>query len=132
MSNEQQSRVLSIAEILKRKDALKNKSNKTARLYIDSLDAEIVIKAPDREFAFELIQKAQAGDVKADAYAVYECVIEPNLKDRKLQEGLGVFAPIDVVDAIFDAGEVASISGHILQLAGFGNGVKKMDDELKN
>jgi hypothetical protein len=125
-------KVLSIAEILKRKDELKNKVNKTARLYIDSLESEIVIKAPDRQLAFELIAKAQAGDDKADLHAVYECCIEPNLKSKELQEGLGVFAPIDVVDAIFDAGEVASISGHILQLAGFGQGVQKVVDDLKN
>jgi hypothetical protein len=124
--------VLTIADILKRKDALKNKNNKTARLYVDSLESEIVIKAPDRQLAFELISKAQSGDNTADVCAVYECVIEPNLKSKELQEGFGVFSPTDIVDVIFDAGEIASISDHILKLAGFGKGVQKVDDELKN
>jgi hypothetical protein len=125
-------KVISIAELLKRKDELKKSHNKTARLFIDSLESEIVIKAPDRQLAFELIAKAQAGDDTADAYAVLQCVIEPNLKDPSLQEGLGVMSPLDVVDALFSAGEIAAISGHILQLSGFGSGVKRVDDEIKN
>lgn len=125
-------KVVSIAELLKRKDELKNNKAKTANLYIESLDAEIVIKAPDRQLAFELLSKAQSGDNTADAYAVLQCVIEPNLKDPSLQEGLGALSPIDVVDALFNAGEIASISSHILQLSGFGGGVRKVDDELKN
>lgn len=125
-------KVISIAELLQRKDQLKKKSNKTANLYIDSLDSEIVIKAPDRQLAFELISKAQAGDQTADAFAVLQCVIEPNLKDSSLQEGLGVLSPLDVVDALFSPGEVAAISSHILKLSGFGNGVKQVDEEVKN
>lgn len=125
-------KVISIAELLKRKDEIKKSHNKTANLYINSLDSEIVIKAPDRKLAFELIAKAQAGDDTADAYAILQCVIDPNLKDSSLQEGLGVLSPLDVVDELFNAGEIAAISGHILQLSGFGSGVQKVDDELKN
>jgi hypothetical protein len=132
MTKKQQNKIISIAEILEKKDKLKQKKAKTARLYVDSLESEIVIKVPDRKLAFELISMAQEGNEKADAKAVYECVVEPDLKSKQLQEGFGVFEPMDVIDELFTAGEVGSISGHILQLAGFGQGVRKVDDDLKN
>ena len=75
---------------------------------------------------------AQESAEKADAYNVYHCVGEPNLKDKELQKEFGCVEPTDIADMLFKPGEVASISGHCLQLAGYGNGLQKVSSDIKN
>ncbi|CAM3442190.1 phage tail assembly chaperone [Marinicrinis lubricantis] len=124
---------LSITDLLAQKEQLRKKRKRTMSLHVDSLDAEIVIEEPSRVFALEALEMAQdpMRRDKADAHVVYHCVVEPNLKDRDLQKQFGCAEPTDIVDMIFRAGEVSSISGYILQLAGF-DSVKKVDADLKN
>ncbi|MED4599869.1 hypothetical protein P9314_03995 [Paenibacillus validus] len=127
------SKKLTIKDLLAQKDQLKQKKRRRQTLHIESLDAKIVIEEPSRALALEAIGMVQndQGDV-ADAYVVYNCVVEPNLKDPQLQKEFGCAEPTDIVDLIFRAGEISAISGQALQLAGFGQGVKKVDEELKN
>lgn len=123
------SKPISIADLLERKDQLKNKKNQTKTLYIESLDSHIVIQKPSRALVNEAL--SMDGD-KADEHIVYNCVIKPNLKSADLQKGFGCVEPTDIVDMLFEAGEVTAISGHSLQLAGYGNGLKAVDKEIKN
>lgn len=125
---------LTISDLLAQKEQLKNKQQRRQMLYIESLDAEITIQEPSRAIALEGIGMAQDPSTsdKADVYIVYHCVVEPNLKDAELQKSFGCVEPTDIVEMIFRPGEIAAISGHVLQLAGYGNGVSKADEELKN
>lgn len=125
---------LTIQELMAQKETLKKKKHRTETLYIESLDAEIVIQEPSRALALEAIEMASddTRSDKADAHVVYNCVIEPNLKDASLQKEFGCVEPTDIVDMIFRPGEIAAISGHALQLSGYGKGVTKVDKELKN
>lgn len=128
------SKPISITDLLARKDQLKKKKQATETLYIESLDANITIKEPSRQFcveALEMVQDPTRSD-KADAHVVYNCVAEPNLKDKELQREFGCVEPTDIVDILFKPGEVAAISGYCLQMAGYGKGLKKVDAELKN
>jgi hypothetical protein len=125
---------LTITELLAQKEQLKKKDKRTQALHIDSLDAEITIQEPTRELAIEALEMAQ-DDVrsdKADPHIVYHCVIEPNLKDAELQKAFGCVEPTDIVGMIFRPGEIAAISGHAMQLAGYGQGVTKVTNEIKN
>ncbi|MBU7320275.1 phage tail assembly chaperone [Paenibacillus oleatilyticus] len=124
---------LTIQQLLEQKEALKNKSKRRQKLYVESLDAEIVIQEPSRDLALEAIEMAQGekSDM-ADIHITYHCVVEPNLKDTTLQMEFGCVEPTDIVGYIFRPGEISAVSGHALQLAGYASGVKKVDEELKN
>jgi len=125
---------LTIADLLAKKEELKKGNRRTASLYIASLDGEITIQEPERSVALEALQMAQddSRSDKADPYLVYHCVVQPNLKDQQLQKEFGCVEPFDIVDMLFRPGEIQAISGHALKLAGFGEGVRKVDEIIKN
>ncbi len=128
------SKKLTIKDLLAQKEQLKKKKElRTQELYIESLDADITIQEPSRALALEALEMAQEGKSdEADVYIVYHCVIEPDLKDKELQKEFGCVEPTDIVTMIFRPGEISAISGFALQLAGYGQGVRKVDRDLKN
>ncbi|MDT3415597.1 hypothetical protein QO009_001455 [Brevibacillus aydinogluensis] len=125
---------LTIADLLSEKEKLKRGKRRTANLYIESLDGEITIQEPDRSIAIEALTMAQddSRSQMADPYIVYHCVVQPDLKDAQLQKEFGCVEPTDIVGILFRPGEIAAISGHALKLAGFGEGVRKVDRDIKN
>jgi len=124
---------ITIKDLLAKKEQLKKKKARTQELYIESLDGSIIIQEPSREIALEGLEMAGEGrSDEADVYVVYHSVIEPNLKDKELQKEFGCVEPTDIVTLLFRSGEITAISGFALQLAGYGQGVKKVDRELKN
>lgn len=124
---------LTIKDLLAKKEQLKNNEKAIVVLHVESLGGDITIQEPTRDFCIEALEMAQSGDSdRADAHIVYNCVIEPNLKDKELQEAFKCIEPTDIVDMIFKPGEVASISGNCLDLAGYGTGLKKVEQEIKN
>ncbi|QMV43743.1 phage tail assembly chaperone [Cohnella cholangitidis] len=127
------SKKLTVAALLERKEQLTNRANVTAEIYIPSLDAEIVIQKPSRALCLEVLAMAQddSKEDKADLHMAYNCIVEPNLKDPGLQKEFGCVEPYDIVEKLFETGEIGSISGHCLKLAGFSDGVKLVK-ELKN
>jgi hypothetical protein len=125
---------MSIADLLAKKEQLKKKKQATDLLYIESLGGNIRVQEPTGPICnetFEMAQDPTRSD-KSDAYMVYNCVIEPNLKDKDLQKEFGCVEPTDIVDMIFKPGETASISTHCIHMAGYSSGLKKVDAELKN
>lgn len=124
---------LTLTDLIKKKEQLKQKQNMTEEIYIPSLNSYIVVQKPNRALCMEALAVAQneATQEKADLYMVYHCVIEPNLKDSKLQEEFGCLEPTDIVEKIFEPGEIGSISGYCLQMAGYSDSVKAVKD-LKN
>lgn len=119
---------ITVKDILAKK-AKTNKEPKTVKLYIDSIDAEITIQEPDRNVLQNMIKKATDGDKDADAYAVLECCIQPNL--RQELKGMGK-SYVDAVYDVFSYQEIVLISGEIFKLSEFGKGVRKLDDEVGN
>lgn len=123
---------ITIVSLLDKKDQIKNKNNSTKKLFIESLSGEITIKEPSRELCAESMQMLHEGSAsRADAHIVYNCVVEPNLKDAQLQKEFGCVEPYDIVDTIFRAGEVVGISGECMAMAGYGNGVRELDKQIK-
>ncbi|WP_144940118.1 phage tail assembly chaperone [Paenibacillus sp. 32O-W] len=125
---------MTVKDLLAKKDQLKQKKARTQTLYVESLDAEIVIQEPSRSVALEALSMVHDDEKSemADIHVVYNCVIEPNLKEPELQKAFGCAEPTDIVSMVFRAGEISSISGHALQLAGYSKGVRAIDKELKN
>jgi hypothetical protein len=117
------SKKLTVQELIAQKEKLVKKKERTETLYIASMDAEIVIKVPTNALLLEAQGLGQEDATKADIYLVYQCCVEPNLKDPKLQEAFGCVEPMDVVSEIFLPGEVAAIADKIMGLGGFSGGV---------
>ncbi|SFB62581.1 Phage XkdN-like tail assembly chaperone protein, TAC [Cohnella sp. OV330] len=125
---------LTIEQLLERKETLKQRKKRSIRLRVDSLNASIVIEEPSRALALEAMEMA-SDDMKsdlADPHIIYQCVVEPNLKDAELQKAFGCKEPIDIVGMIFLPGEIGAIAGHALQLAGYGSGVSKIEDKIND
>lgn len=122
-------KVVTLKDILKRKEFFENKKNQTMELFIKSLDGNIVIDKPDRELCMECIDMEDS--LEGDKYFVYEIVKEPNLRDTELHEAFGVKVPSDIVDKIFDPGEISNIAKEGLKFAGYLDSVEAIDN-LKN
>lgn len=91
-----------------------------------SLDGTIQIESPTSALAREA-QDMENGD----NYMVYSCVTEPPLKSKELQEAFGCVEPMEIVEKIFEPGEIPQIAIECLKLAGYVDGVKAVDD-IKN
>ena len=66
-----------------------------------------------------------------DKYLVYNSIVSPNLKDTALQEAFECVAPDEIIDKIFKIGEISTIAKIAIDLAGFNNKTKILD-EIKN
>ena len=113
---------ITLAELIKRKEqVLEAKKN------VKSLGGEIVIKAPTKSLATESAEMEKDGD----AHLVYECVAEPDLHSKELQDAYGCTYPEEIVEKLFDAGEITPIAMECMKLAGYVNSVKLVE-EVKN
>ena len=103
---------ITLAELIKRKEqVLEAKKNvKRARVYVKSLGGEIVIKAPTKSLATESAEME---------------------KDGELQEAYGCTYPEEIVEKIFDDGEISPIAMECMKLAGYIDSVKLVE-EVKN
>lgn len=122
---------LTLDEMMKRAEQVKEAKTKNAtkELYVERLGGTIVIKKPSRN----LIADTQSVETsEADAFLVYECVSEPPLKSKELQKTFGCNEPDEIVDKIFEPGEVTTIAKECLLLAGYGEDTVKEIEEIKN
>ena len=119
---------ITLEELIRRKEQMleSKKKPKTETLYIKSLDGTITIESPTAAMARE----AQDMD-NGDAYMVYSCVTEPCLKSKELRDAYGCVEPMEIVEKIFQPGEIPQIAVECLKLAGYIDGVKAVDD-IKN
>ncbi|MBS9782651.1 MAG: hypothetical protein KGV43_02475 [Arcobacter sp.] len=105
---------------------------KKARLYIPSLDDEIVIRGLSDEEITECF--AIEDNIQADKYVAYISIIEPNLKEvaKELKENGEIKEYVDVVD-IFDMKERTQIIQEVFNLCGVtGDKEVKVVEVLKN
>ena len=114
---------LTLAELMRRKEQMlaSKKNKRTQDLYVKSLDATITIEEPDGALCRDA-NDMEAGE--GDKYMCYECIVEPNLKDKELQESFGCKEPMDIVEMIFKAGEIPQIAIECMKLAGYMGGVE--------
>ena len=119
---------ITLAELIRRKEQMleSKRKPKTATLYIKSLSGTITIESPTADLA----RDAQDMD-NGDAYMVYSCVMEPCLKSKELQTAFECVEPMEIVEKVFDPGEIPQIAVECLKLAGYVDGVKAVDD-IKN
>lgn len=119
--------VKSIQELIDMKEEINKKKNEIKTIYISSLDTEVKYKLATRT---EMVNISKMDLADQDSYLVYTHVVEPNFKDKQLQE---VFnkgnQPHCIIDKmIIKAQEVAMLSNAI---AGQNQNVNIVKD-LKN
>jgi hypothetical protein len=118
---------ISIDKLIKEKAKYAVKKDKTEELYIPSLDASVVVGKPDRSLCMEALKMEEDGDT----FLVYSCMLDPSLKDSELHKAYGCVEPTEIVEKIFEPGEIVSISQKCLDMAGYSNEIKAVED-LKN
>ena len=120
---------VSIAELIANRDQIKNKRKETYD--IDTSIGTITVKQPSVKL-IEDVLKIEGGR-QSDIELIYESVIEPNLKDKDLQQAFGCTAPSDIVPLLFKAGEIGSIASAIMRCAGYGKTIEaRIHEETKN
>lgn len=129
MSKEKYTKVTLASLVAKAEQRLADKKkSKTAEIYVKSLDGVITVREPSAELMSDVVKMEDTGN----AYLLYQCCVEPNLKDSELQEAYACTVPTDIVDILFLPGEVASLSLEIAKLAGYGDGNVTPVDTVKN
>lgn len=119
---------LTLKDLIAKKEQVLDSKKKTRNLYIKSLDGIITIEKPSIETIVDA-SKIDSG-MESDKYLVYNCIIEPNLKDKELQKVYGCIEPSDILK-IFEDGEISSIARECMNLAGYSGSVSVVDD-IKN
>ncbi|SKA99337.1 Phage XkdN-like tail assembly chaperone protein, TAC [Caloramator quimbayensis] len=124
----EQAKKLTLKDLIAKKEQILNNKVKTMDLYVKSLDAVITIQKPDIDTIIDASKIDNPSE--SDRYLVYNCVIQPNLKDKELQEAYGCVEPIEILK-IFEDGEISSIALKCMELAGYRNSVSVVED-IKN
>lgn len=119
---------ITIKELIAKKDELKNKKDETKELYIKSLDANITIRKPDKALCMDAMDMGLKG---GDEFMVYHSVIDPKLKDKDLQSAYECVSPMEIVEKVFEIGEISLIAKECISLAGFTDSVKVIDEIKK-
>ena len=119
---------ITLQELLRRKEQMleSKKVPKTKELYVNSLGGTIMVEGPTSALAKDAQEMADG-----DTYLVYQCVKDPCLKEKELQQAFGCVEPMEIVEKLFDPGEIPQISVECLRLSGYIDGVKAVE-EIKN
>ena len=114
------------------------KDLKISRLsQLTGADFIVRVKAiPAKRFT-ELVSGLRAKDGSVDTAKAYEANVkialagmtDPSMKDKDLQEKFGCSTPMQLIEKIFQGGEIAVIADTITELSGFGGNVV---EEVKN
>lgn len=127
-------KVLTLTDLLKDKEKYAVKQEVLEEIYVERLKANIIVRKPERALCLEVLNmvRDEKQSDKADSYMVYNIVVEPNLKDAELHKAFGVKDPLEIVEKIFEPGEIAQISEIGLELAGYKKGTVSVIKDLKN
>ena len=108
---------LTLDELIRRKEQILTgkKREETAEIYVKTIDGCITIKAPSADIMADI---AEMNTEDVNKYMVYNCVIDPSLKDARLQEAYECKEPTDIVNKLFLPGETAQIAQKCTELAG--------------
>ncbi|AGX43952.1 hypothetical protein [Clostridium saccharobutylicum] len=137
MNKEQQKR-LTLADVVAKKQAREKDAKKTQELNIGSYDMYILVKKLDDELFSYLNEKYKDDEMGMINRIVYECVVDPKLKDEKTQETLGITCePSQIINetvkAVFPSvKERGGIATEILNLSDLAKGGVSVVQHIKN
>jgi hypothetical protein len=119
---------VSIQDLIDKKDSIAASRKQTYDL--ETSIGTITVKKPSQSFVVESRGLESGGD----QYLIYNMTVEPNLRDSALQKAYECAEPTDIVNKLFDAGEVSRVARAIMLCAGYSNDdiVSKVHSEAKN
>lgn len=122
---------LTVSELIRRKLQIKEAKAKlkTVEVEIESLGGTITITEPSKSLILDITNMDNQD--KANKFAIYSCVTDPNLRDKELQQEYDCVEPYDIVDKLFSYGEIVQISAILNNMIGLSSGVKIVE-EIKN
>ena len=121
---------VTIAELISQREQIKNEKTNTYDL--NTSIGTITVKQPTTKLIDETL-RIEGGGRQSDIELIYESVIEPNLKDKDLQQAYGCTAPSDIVSKLFKTGEIGAIASAIMRCAGYGQAIEyKVHEDIKN
>lgn len=119
---------VSVQDLINKKSAIASRKKELGDL--ETSIGTVVIRKPSRALVLESIAM-ESGE--GDKYLILESVVEPDLKDKQLQEAFGCGELMDIVDKIFESGEIPAISRAITNFAGYGKNLQaQVHGEVKN
>lgn len=124
------SELVTLETILKNKEKIKNKNKSEGKISVPSLGGHIIVEMPDRALMAD--SQAINNPMESNAHLVYNCIKEPSLKDKKLQEEFGALTPKELLSVLLTDGEIANIAAKIMKLAGYTESGVELVDEIKN
>jgi hypothetical protein len=117
---------VSIKDLIAKKETLTQR--KKQKYDIETSAGVLTVKMPTRSHVADLLRLDDS-----DAHLIIGYVVEPNLRDPQLLEAYGCLEPTDIVEKIFDPGEIPAIGRKIMELAGYGKNIRaELHDEVKN
>ena len=120
---------VSVKDLITKREKIK--AAKQTLYDVETSIGTITCRVPSIELISEVWDMKDSGD--GNKQLVFQCCVEPNLKDKDLLEAYDVAEPFDIVSEIFKAGEVAKLAGHLLKLAGFTDNItSRIHKEIKN
>ena len=121
---------LTLADIIAKKEQILDSKKKVGNIFIKSLDGYIVAEKPDRALIADA-QEMENG-MESNVHIVYNCIVEPNLKDKDIQKEFGVHTPKELLQVIMNDGEIGDVAAELMKLAGYGNTGVELVKDLKN
>lgn len=123
---------LKLEDLINKAGEHRQSKNKTLEIYVKSFDGIFKMQKPSNALLLESLDIASEDAHEGDIHLIYNSVIEPNLKNEELQESYGVTRPVEIVDELFDLGEIKAISTILAESAGYGKDVAHLVDDVKN
>lgn len=121
---------VTIADLIAQREQIKNKRKNTYDL--ETSIGVITVKQPTAKLIEETL-KIEGSGRQSDIELIYESVVEPNLKDKDLQQAYGCTVPSDIVPMLFQTGEIGAIAVAIMRCAGYGRSIDyKIHEDVKN
>ena len=121
-----QKAALTAQELIRKRELIEKKKTQKVNIEVKDLGT-FQFRIPD----YLDIEDSNAAD-DSDAYLIYACCEQPDLKDSDLQKEYDAQMPLDIVNKIFMPGEVSRMAGLLVQKAGYDKECVKIIEKAKN
>ncbi|OHW62168.1 phage XkdN-like protein [Andreesenia angusta] len=119
--------VLSAKDLIAKKGLIEKKKTKNISIEVSELGV-MIFKTPTTEDLMD----ANEYSGRAQDFLVFNCSVEPNLRNQELQEAFGVATPIEIVRELLLPGEIHNIAELLSSSAGFNDESAKLVNDIKN
>ena len=118
---------LSAKDLIAKKGLIEKKKTKNINLEVSGLGL-MTFRTPSTEDLMD----ANEYSGRSQDYLIFNCSVEPNLRNKELQDAFEAEEPVDIVNKVFLPGEISELAERLTESAGFNDKAVKLVDDLKN